>query len=75
MRPVYRHNDKAYIILRRVHESRFSSKLDSPPNMEYVQMYRDWCGADHVLRDSTHFLFCETIQDINFEGYEIEGNN
>jgi hypothetical protein len=30
-------------------------------------MYRDWVGADHVLRDATHYMFCETIQDVEFE--------
>lgn len=37
--------------------------------MEYVQLYRDWVGADHVLRTPTHFLFCETVQSIEFEIY------
>jgi hypothetical protein len=30
-------------------------------------MYRDWLGADHVLRDQTHYIFCETIDDVEFE--------
>jgi hypothetical protein len=38
--------------------------------MEYVQLYRDWVGADHVLRTPTHFLFCETIQEAEFEMIE-----
>jgi hypothetical protein len=67
MKQMYLHGGKAYIILRRVLESRFSYKLGNEPNMEHIQMYRDWVGADHVLRDQTHFLFCETIQDIEFE--------
>jgi hypothetical protein len=37
------------------------------PDMEQVKLYRDWCGADHVLRDQTHFIFCQTIEDIEWE--------
>ena len=64
------HNGIAYQILRAKPISHFAPKLDEHPNMEYVQMFRDWVGADHVLRTPTHFLFCETIQDVEFE--EIE---
>jgi hypothetical protein len=46
----------------------FAKTMDDPnPNMEYVQMYMKWLGADHVLKTQTHFLFCETIPDIDFE--------
>jgi hypothetical protein len=45
----------------------FASTLNDQPNMEYVQLFRDWVGADHVLRTPTHFLFCETIHDTAFE--------
>jgi hypothetical protein len=61
------HNDVAYKILRTQFISHFAPRLDEQPNMEYVQLYRDWVGADHVLRNSTHFLFCETIPDVDFE--------
>jgi hypothetical protein len=61
------HNDVAYKILRTQFISHFAPRLDEQPNMEYVQIYRDWVGADHVLRNSTHFLFCETIPDVDFE--------
>jgi ethanolamine ammonia-lyase large subunit len=66
MKQLYFHNDKAYLIIRRVLESHFYGKGNSP-QLEYVQMYRDWCGADHVLRDQTHYMFCETIEDVEFE--------
>jgi hypothetical protein len=61
------HNDIAYKIIRTQFISHFAPRLDEQPNMEYVQIYRDWVGADHVLRNSTHFLFCETIPDVDFE--------
>lgn len=69
MKQLYIHNDKAYIVLRRVSIGKFG--IDQhPENMERVKVFRDWVGADHVLRDQTHFLFCETIQDIEWEDLE-----
>jgi hypothetical protein len=35
--------------------------------MEIVQQYMTAVGADHVLRTQTHFMFCETIPDVDFE--------
>jgi hypothetical protein len=72
MRQIYRHGDGAYIVLDQKLISHFAKKLDEEPNMEYVQMYMQWRGADHVLRSNTHFMFCETIQDAQ---YEIDGDN
>ncbi len=31
--------------------------------MDIVKEFRDYIGADHVLQNQSHFLFCETIQD------------
>ena len=31
--------------------------------MEALAGWRDYCGADHVLRDQTGFILCETIED------------
>ena len=67
MTPLYYHNKEAYIVKRSVLIHHFASTLNDEPNMEYVQLYRDWVGADHVLRTPTHFLFCETIQEADFE--------
>jgi hypothetical protein len=74
MRPIYKHGDKAYVVLRRVSIPKF--KVDEhPENMEMVKEYRDWIGADHVLRDQTHFIFCETVQDVEWEEVKIEEND
>lgn len=67
VRPVYKHNDAAYIVITQKSISSFAAKLDEEPNMQYVQEYMKWCGADHVLRTQTHFMFCETIPDVDFE--------
>ena len=67
MRPVYKHNDAAYVILDQKLISHFAPRLDEQPNMEYVHMWMKWRGADHVLRNETHFMFCETIKDAEYE--------
>ena len=67
MTPLYYHNKEAYIVKRSVLIHHFASTLNDEPNMEYVQIFRDWVGADHVLRTPTHFLFCETVRDTDFE--------
>jgi hypothetical protein len=67
MTPLYYHNNEAYIVKRSVLIHHFAPSLDKDANMEYVQLFRDWVGADHVLRTPTHFLFCETVRDTDFE--------
>jgi hypothetical protein len=68
MKSVYIHNDIAYIIIQQKLIQYFAKTLDDTyPNMEYVNIYMKWLGADHVLRTSTHYLFCETIPDVDFE--------
>jgi hypothetical protein len=60
MKEIYTHGGKAYIILRRILIDRFNIS-ENLLNMDKVKIFRDWCGADHVLRDNTHFMFCESI--------------
>lgn len=74
MRSVYRHGDSAYVVLEQQPISHFAPRLNEQPNMEYVQMYMQWRGADHVLRTDTHFMFCETIQDAEIDDMELWDN-
>jgi hypothetical protein len=67
MQQVFKHNEIAYIVLKQKPVSHFAQKLDEHPNMEIVQQYMKAIGADHVLRTQTHFMFCETIPDVDFE--------
>jgi hypothetical protein len=66
MKQLYKHGGNAYLI---IHKSQFFKFEDKNQNidLEKVKVYRDWLKSDHVLRDQTHFLFCETIQDVEFE--------
>ena len=59
----YKHNDKLYIIRRDIPLHNFTDK-NGIINLELVKDCRDYFfRVDHVLRNETHFLFVETIQD------------
>ena len=68
MKQLYYHNDKAYLINRRIPVHIFEK--NNQINFEFVKAWMEWLGCDHVLRDQTHFIFVETIKDI--EGEEIK---
>jgi len=72
MRSVYRHGDNAYIIKDQKSIGYFAKKLGEAPDMDHVQLYMQWRECDHVLRSETHFMFCETIKDAE---YEMDGDN
>ena len=59
----YQHNDKYYIIHRQIKIDDFTDK-EGKVNLDLVKEGRDSIfKVDHVLRNETHFLFVETIQD------------
>jgi hypothetical protein len=76
MKQFYKHNNKYYIIHRSISIALFTDK-DGIINLEGVKIWRDGLeGVDHVLRNETHFLFVETIQDAKIiEDEEIIEND
>lgn len=64
---IIKHNDVAYHVLRQKPISHFAERFDTNPQREYIEMFQQWCGADIVIQSATHFMFCKTIPDINFE--------
>jgi len=67
MKTIYIHNGIGYVILEKKPIHSFCKSYQTAPNMQHVQMYMQWKNADHVLRTDSHFLFCETIQDVEYE--------
>jgi len=65
LKQLYYHNDKAYLINRRIPTHNFEK--NGQPNLEFVKAWMEYLGCDHVLRDQTHFIFVETIEDVEFE--------
>ena len=72
MRSVYRHGDGAYIIVKQTPIQHFAKVIGEQPNMEYVQLYMQSLGCDHVLRNENHIMFCETIQDAEIIDDDME---
>lgn len=63
MNSLFKHNDKHYIIHRQIPISYFSDK-QGHINIELVKGWRDYLPkVNHVLRNETHYLFAETIDD------------
>jgi hypothetical protein len=59
----YRHNDKYYTIHRDIPLHNFTNK-EGIIDLELVKECRDYFPfVDHVLRNDTHFLFAQTIQE------------
>ena len=67
----YTHNEKLFLVLKEVHENKVKDK-DGSPNLEFLKAWRDWIGADHVLRVSHSYLLCETVQELEFEEVKEE---
>ena len=65
----FRHNDMLYLVLQEIPESKINDKKGDP-NLELLKVWRDWRGADHVLRLSHSYLLCETIEDAEIISYE-----
>jgi hypothetical protein len=64
---IIKHHDVAYRIIASKPLSRFAKRLDEHPNKEYVDLYKQWVGADIIIQSESHFMFCETIPDVDFE--------
>ena len=63
MKQWYKHNDKYYIIHKKIPTSSFTHK-DGKIELDMVKECMETLyKVDHVLRNETHFLFVETIQD------------
>ena len=65
MKEIRVYNNKAFLILRTLPIGKFED--GNVLNKDKVKVFRDWLGSDHVLRDAHHFIFCETIQDVEYE--------
>tara|TARA_R110002012_G_scaffold321793_2_gene551444 strand:+ start:181 stop:369 length:189 start_codon:yes stop_codon:yes gene_type:complete len=53
---LYHHQGNLYKILRRV-------KIDRFVDQQQVQEFRDFLRSNHVLKDKTHYIFCEVVED------------
>jgi len=57
-----KHNDVWYKLIKYLPEHNVTDK-GGTVRMDVLAGWRDYVGADHVLRDQTGFMLCETIKD------------
>tara|TARA_B100000282_G_scaffold35706_1_gene22417 strand:- start:309 stop:503 length:195 start_codon:yes stop_codon:yes gene_type:complete len=55
-----RQGDRLWVLKRKVRKSNFS-------DMSYVKGFLEWIGCDHVLQDKDHYLFVNSVDDIEYE--------
>ena len=67
MNDLYSHGDKLFIIKRMIPLHNFQRKDTGAIDLEYVKAWRNWLGAEHVLRTKDHFLFVMNVDDCEFE--------
>ena len=65
-RQIFRNGDDVYIILREIAIHNVSRK-DGSVIAELFNAWKEHLKADKVLKNATHFLYCETIQDAVYE--------
>lgn len=53
---LYHHQGNLYKILRKIRVERFNDQ-------NQVKNFRDFLGSNHVLKDRTHYIFCEIVED------------
>jgi len=63
---VITHGDKMYKVLDTLQAHNVTDKTGNL-HLELVQMFMEYKGGDHVLRQGDVFLICETIPEIEFE--------
>ena len=65
-RKIYKHHDKLYIIKNKTPISSFTKK-DGKIHLDLVQGMQEYFKCDHTLKTELHFLFAETIEEVEFE--------
>jgi len=61
MKQLYFYNDNVYVVLRNIPASNFYNKEEL--NREHLNNWKEYLGADHVLKANDRFLFCETVPE------------
>ena len=54
--------DKGYVIKREMPKYMFVQ--NNQMRMDWLAAFRDYIHCNHVLQSDSHFIFCETIDDV-----------
>ena len=67
---IIKHNDIAFKVIASKPTYYFAKQIGEQPNAEFVDAFKQMLNSDTVIQSETHFIFCETIPDIDFEPVE-----
>ena len=70
IKEVFFASGKAYLILRKLPIYIFTK--NDILNRDKLNLFKEWCGADHVLKTPSHFMLVETIEEADYEVIEVE---
>lgn len=61
MKELFFYNDNAYLVIRKLRTSYFYKKEEL--NRELLNTWKDYLGAEHILKTDTHFLMVESLKE------------
>lgn len=67
---IINHNDIAFKVIASKPTYYFAKQIGEQPNAEFVDAFKQMLKTDTVIQSETHFIFCETIPDVDFEMVE-----
>ena len=59
---LYHHQGNLYKIIRKVPHHNFQDQTQ-------VKEFRDHVNSNHVLKDKTHYIFCEVVEEAEVIGF------
>jgi hypothetical protein len=62
MKELFFYNGNVYLVLRKLNLSYIIDRHNNI-NEELLKIWKEYMGADHVLKTATHFLLCETVTE------------
>ena len=62
MKRLYFYNNNVYLVLRDIPASYFFNK-QGELNRELLNTWKEYLGADHILKTENRFLICETVPE------------
>lgn len=74
MKQLYKNGDDLYVILRQIKISSLSNK-DGTLKNELFNAWKNFLGADKVLKNQTHFIYCENVNEVTWEDIPNEEVN
>lgn len=60
------HDGRMHKVLRAMPVYSFAKK-DGSIYHEKLALWKEHTGANHILKTQTHFIFCETVEEIPWE--------